>query len=201
MSIVEGTKPAEAKVKTANKFPETFLTCFLPRPKVSCPRELESGLLEYVQGEAVMSGRFPTDEELKERARLILGKEHTPADNQVMLEAFKRMARTQAARHGSEPDVGGAAFAGGRARQQPADSVANAAADHAVVGLKSGLRDLMTSSGFEHQQHQQMQTRRNSDAEEVRVNMTETELDEMLKDLQGAVAADVCGPASLGLDE
>ena len=138
--------------------------------------------MEYVQGEALMSGRFPTDEELKERARLILGTEHTPADNQVMLEAFKRMARTQGARQGSGPDVGGATFAGGGAHQPPADSVANAAADHAVVGLKSGLGELMTTgSGFEHQQHQQMQTRRNSDAEEVIINMTESELDEMLK--------------------
>ncbi|KAJ2905490.1 Homeobox protein 4 [Zalerion maritima] len=90
--VNEGTKTLTAPAQSANKYLETLSTRYPPMPKVFCPRELENGLIEFTQGE-MLKGRFPSDDELRQQARLILGTEKTPADDAVLLEGFKDMAR------------------------------------------------------------------------------------------------------------
>lgn len=57
---------------------------------VFCSRELENGLNAYVQ-DCIMNRQIPTDDQLRARAREILGVEHTAADEPKLLQRFKAM--------------------------------------------------------------------------------------------------------------
>lgn len=59
-------------------------------PSVFCSRELEDGLNAYIE-ECIMALYVPTDDDLRTKAREILGMEHTAADNPKLLDTFKGM--------------------------------------------------------------------------------------------------------------
>ncbi len=59
-----------------------------PPALVFCSRELEHGLNAYVK-ECAEAHRVPTDDELRAKAREILGAEYTAADDSILLEGFK----------------------------------------------------------------------------------------------------------------
>ena len=65
-------------------------------PSVFCSRGLERELVEFVTGEVLLRGGeagFPSDEAIRERARVFLGSENTPADDGVLLGKFREMMR------------------------------------------------------------------------------------------------------------
>jgi hypothetical protein len=57
---------------------------------VFCSRELEDGLNAYVE-ECIMILHTPTDDDLRSKAREILGTDHTAADDPKLLKNFKAM--------------------------------------------------------------------------------------------------------------
>ncbi|RFU75198.1 homeo [Trichoderma arundinaceum] len=57
---------------------------------VFCSRELEEGLNIYIE-ECILALYVPTDDDLRAKAREILGVEHTAADDEKLLNAFKAM--------------------------------------------------------------------------------------------------------------
>ena len=75
----------------------------LPPPgRVFCSRELEAGLVEHVARQTALfgglaGGFFPSDEELRAKAREIIGTETTAADDPVLLGKFKDMVREKPA--------------------------------------------------------------------------------------------------------
>jgi hypothetical protein len=62
---------------------------------VFCSRELEKGLSDFVIAQNLLPGRsaFPSDEDLRAKAREIIGTQQTPADDQWLLERFKIMLK------------------------------------------------------------------------------------------------------------
>ncbi|MBE3109978.1 MAG: hypothetical protein IMZ46_05600, partial [Acidobacteria bacterium] len=86
--------PFEAAAGTVSRYVSTMSERY-PRPaRVFCSRELEEGLAGLVRHKAGC-GVFPTDEELRERGRVILGVERTAAEEPVLLEKFKRMMEAE----------------------------------------------------------------------------------------------------------
>ncbi|KAL6891799.1 hypothetical protein HDV57DRAFT_314479 [Trichoderma longibrachiatum] len=63
---------------------------YQPPPSVFCSRELEHGLNAYVE-ECITKLHVPSDDDLRSKARQILGVESTAADDPKLLEAFKSM--------------------------------------------------------------------------------------------------------------
>lgn len=73
---------------TALKFASSIGTRFPAPASVFCSRELEGGLNNFIAGRFAL-GVFPSDEEIRAKAREILGVEETAADNDHLLEKFK----------------------------------------------------------------------------------------------------------------
>jgi hypothetical protein len=89
-------KTFETEAATANKYIQSLAQGRLPPPAVVfCSRELENGLVEYITAETAPFGlgQFPSDEDLRAKARDILGTHNTAADNPILLEKFKDMMR------------------------------------------------------------------------------------------------------------
>ncbi|TFB05349.1 Homeobox protein 4 [Trichoderma ghanense] len=63
---------------------------YQPPPSVFCSRELEHGLNAYIE-ECIKELYVPSDDDLRSKAREILGVESTAADDPKLLEAFKAM--------------------------------------------------------------------------------------------------------------
>ncbi|KAL2127282.1 hypothetical protein VTI74DRAFT_10989 [Chaetomium olivicolor] len=96
VTMCAGAKSFAAHAGTANRFVQALATRHEPIASVFCSRELEKELSEFVTGRVVMLGRegFPTDEELRERARAFLKTGPggvTPADDAVLLGRFREM--------------------------------------------------------------------------------------------------------------
>ncbi|KAH8680782.1 hypothetical protein BX600DRAFT_445056 [Xylariales sp. PMI_506] len=85
----EYTKPFEPDAATANHFLASLKQRYPAPAKVFCSRELENGLTEYVKRELGRTGIMPMDEELRLRARQILGLSKTAADDSILLDKFK----------------------------------------------------------------------------------------------------------------
>jgi hypothetical protein len=62
---------------------------------IFCSRELEKGLSDFVIAQNLKPGwnAFPSDEEIRAKARELIGGQQTPADDQWLLEKFKIMMR------------------------------------------------------------------------------------------------------------
>jgi hypothetical protein len=82
------------KAKTAGKFLQSMQQRWQKPATVFCSRELEHGLNDLVFSE-VAQGRFPSDDDLRAKAREILGLQETSADNQELLNKFKAMHGVQ----------------------------------------------------------------------------------------------------------
>ena len=93
-----------AESSTASK----YIKGLAARPQMAtvfCSRELEAGLVEFVESEISLTscggGRiaaqaaFPSDEALRAKARDILKMPQTAADDAVLLEKFKRMTKAK----------------------------------------------------------------------------------------------------------
>jgi len=83
-------KVYSVKPTTAQKFIRGLGTRYERPASVFCSRELESGLNVFVR-EARERGVVPSDEELRAKARGILGVDTTAADDGALLEKFKDM--------------------------------------------------------------------------------------------------------------
>ena len=84
-----GAKSFTAGQSAANSFLET-LTLDNGRPaNVFCSRELETGLVEYVEQMVTDGGHLPSDEALRERAKQIVHSPQTAADDPTLLQKFK----------------------------------------------------------------------------------------------------------------
>lgn len=92
-------KPFLVESSTVNKFLRSAFgrNGRLQKPaQVFCSRELENGLAEFVGSRVAILGLeegFPSDEELRAKAREILGIEKTAAEDGVLLGKFKEMMR------------------------------------------------------------------------------------------------------------
>lgn len=88
--------------RTVNRFAPTVPLSH-PRPtKVFYSRELEEGLMGLVKHRAEC-GRFPSNEELWERGRAILGTSRTLVEEPALLDKFKRMAEEELGLSWKEP--------------------------------------------------------------------------------------------------
>lgn len=83
------TRTLEPDAATANRFLQSFTHRYPAPAKIFCSRELENGLAEYVRREMQKTGVFPSDDQMRERARQILSMQKTPADDPVLLSKFK----------------------------------------------------------------------------------------------------------------
>ncbi|KAL3303537.1 C2H2 type zinc finger containing protein [Colletotrichum asianum] len=78
-----------------NKYLETFKTRYAKPATIFCARELEDGLVRFVETEFAITGTFPSDDALRAQARLILKQPTTAADDQVLLDKFKGWVSTK----------------------------------------------------------------------------------------------------------
>lgn len=85
----DGSKSFKVGRSTANKFLNT-LTSPKARPAtVFCSRELETGLVDYVEAYVADKGVMPSDEDMKAKGREILDADTTSAEDSVVLGKFK----------------------------------------------------------------------------------------------------------------
>ncbi|KAL5601158.1 uncharacterized protein BROUX77_005407 [Berkeleyomyces rouxiae] len=69
-----------------------------PRPAVVfCSRELEAGLIHFVSHAVASNATFPSDVQLREEACRILDAQKTAADDEVLLEQFKKTVKERLA--------------------------------------------------------------------------------------------------------
>ncbi|KAH7225187.1 hypothetical protein BKA60DRAFT_449300 [Fusarium oxysporum] len=87
--IGNNATPFETNQALLDGYIETFSSRYDRPATVFCSRELESGLVGFVEAEIARGAGFPSDEVLKLRGREILGSEKTSADDPSLLEKFK----------------------------------------------------------------------------------------------------------------
>ncbi|KAI7758752.1 hypothetical protein LZL87_012258 [Fusarium oxysporum] len=87
--IGNNATPFETNQALLDGYIETFSSRYDRPATVFCSRELESGLVRFVEAEITRGAGFPSDEALKLRGREILGSDKTAADNPSLLERFK----------------------------------------------------------------------------------------------------------------
>ncbi|OIW31991.1 hypothetical protein CONLIGDRAFT_612267 [Coniochaeta ligniaria NRRL 30616] len=147
-------KTFETDPATANKYIQSLAQGRLPPPAiVFCSRELENGLVEYITAETAPFGlgHFPSDEDLRAKARDILGTQSTAADNPVLLEKFKDMVREKLALGlGAPTTVAKSAAAGqGVAPGSAADGLGEVPLDIDMNLTDSQLTDILQDMDFE----------------------------------------------------
>lgn len=89
----EYTKPFPAKGSTANRFLNTLRSSNSKPAAVFCSRELEQGLMDFVEEYAYQHGSLPTDEALITKGREVLQVDTTAAEDPVLLAKFKELAK------------------------------------------------------------------------------------------------------------
>ncbi|KAG5813946.1 hypothetical protein H9Q71_003487 [Fusarium xylarioides] len=87
--IGNNATPFETNQALLDGYIETFSSRYDRPATVFCSRELENGLVDFVDAEITRGAGFPSDEALKLRGREILGTEKTSADDPSLLEKFK----------------------------------------------------------------------------------------------------------------
>ncbi|KAJ9132519.1 C2H2 type zinc finger domain-containing protein [Pleurostoma richardsiae] len=96
VSVREGARFFETEPSIANMYLKTFTSRYEAPAVVFCSRELENGLLSFVEAAVRGTGQVPPDDAIRAEARRMLGKGEegkTPADDEVLLGKFKEMAR------------------------------------------------------------------------------------------------------------
>ncbi|KAI1081593.1 hypothetical protein F5B20DRAFT_534551 [Whalleya microplaca] len=94
----EQARPFEPPASTANAYLRNFTQRYPAPAKIFCSRELESGLTAFVRREVHRSdggGAFPSDDQLRARAREIMGMQTTSCDDPVLLGRFKAAMQGQ----------------------------------------------------------------------------------------------------------
>ncbi|OLN97292.1 Homeobox protein 4-like protein 1 [Colletotrichum chlorophyti] len=93
---IRDMKVFDTDSNTLNKYLETFRTRYARPATIFCSRELEEGLIGFVEAEVALSGRMPDDEALRAHARRLQGTPTTAADDPVLLGKFREwMAKGQ----------------------------------------------------------------------------------------------------------
>lgn len=91
----EGAKSFSAGQFAANSYLEK-LTSKDSRPAtVFCSRELENGLVQFVQKQVADTGRMPSDTAMQSRARDIAKADYTSAEDPALLGKFKDWMRKE----------------------------------------------------------------------------------------------------------
>jgi hypothetical protein len=98
-------KPFEPHGATVNHFLQNLSQRYLPPPKVFCSRDLEKGMTEFVRRELLKTGVFPSDDQMRSRARDIMGMQQTPVDDAVLLGKFKASLQQQHDMMATTPDT------------------------------------------------------------------------------------------------
>jgi hypothetical protein len=100
ITLREGAKPTPASAPTATRFVQNLGNARRHEPPaaVFCSRELERELAAFVAGEVATHGKggFPSDERIRQRARVFLGVGEgvrTAVDDAVLLGRFGEMMR------------------------------------------------------------------------------------------------------------
>ncbi|KAE8452703.1 hypothetical protein EG329_013962 [Mollisiaceae sp. DMI_Dod_QoI] len=83
-------KTYNIKSTTAQKFMKSIGQRYTKPATIFCSREMENGLIELVKAE-MARGRCPSDDDLRAKAREILGVDRTGADEPILLQKFKVM--------------------------------------------------------------------------------------------------------------
>jgi hypothetical protein len=83
-------KVYKVQAKTAGKFLQSMSERWQKPATVFCSRELENGLGEFVKS-SLAKGDVPSDEQLRAKAREILGVQETAADDAQLLDKFKAL--------------------------------------------------------------------------------------------------------------
>ncbi|KAF5632014.1 homeobox 4 [Fusarium sp. NRRL 52700] len=81
--------PFETNQALLDGYIETFSSRYDRPATVFCSRELENGLVSFVEAEIARGAGFPSDEALRLRGREILGCDRTAADDPELLAKFK----------------------------------------------------------------------------------------------------------------
>ncbi|RYP11094.1 hypothetical protein DL764_000252 [Monosporascus ibericus] len=185
----------EPDAATATHFLQ-HLTRRYPAPaKVFCSRELESGLAEYVRRELHRSGRvFPSDDDMRERARQILGMEKTPCDDPVLLGKFKAAIQGTAVGmpvpSSSSLMIGGGSLSAAMAPYQQQLSPA-------ISGITAGLRSMTAAAPVDPTNFtSETTTAMDVDLADVgEFSFSEQELDDLLLDISPTGSGSVEGTA------
>ncbi|KAH7160300.1 hypothetical protein B0J13DRAFT_602838 [Dactylonectria estremocensis] len=91
VSMRTGAKSFPACPSGANGYLEGLSSQYTRPAMVFCSRELERGLMGFVEGYITDTGRMPSDEMIQARGRQILNSDTTAADDLVLLAKFKAM--------------------------------------------------------------------------------------------------------------
>ncbi|EXL40796.1 hypothetical protein FOCG_16740 [Fusarium oxysporum f. sp. radicis-lycopersici 26381] len=91
--IGNNATPFETNQALLDGYIETFSSRYGRPATVFCSRELESGLVSFVEAEIIRGAGFPSDEALKLRSREILGSDKTAADDPGLLDKFKEWVK------------------------------------------------------------------------------------------------------------
>ncbi|KAG4435299.1 hypothetical protein IFR05_009225 [Cadophora sp. M221] len=83
-------KTYNIKAKTAQKFVKGLTQRWQKPAQVFCSRDLETKLSEYLRAE-LTAGHLPSDDELRAKARSVIGMEKTAADDVELLMKFKAL--------------------------------------------------------------------------------------------------------------
>jgi hypothetical protein len=169
ITITQGGKPIQAESATATKYLRTFTARHQPPALVFCSRELEAGLVKFVEEQVSLSlglggvtaaaqTSFPGDEAIKAKAREILKTENTAADDEVLLEKFKGMMKERM----------GLVSAGDQALQIPSTMGELQMRGLSGTGLSGAGLDLLAPSNMDFN---------------VDLGMTDGEVNDMLNDI------------------
>ncbi|KAJ4029378.1 hypothetical protein NW761_013983 [Fusarium oxysporum] len=91
--IGNNATPFETNQALLDGYIETFSSRYGRPATVFCSRELESGLVSFVEAEITRGAGFPSDEALKLRSCEILGSDKTAADDPSLLDKFKEWVK------------------------------------------------------------------------------------------------------------
>jgi hypothetical protein len=102
-----GAKSFPAGHSGANGYLEN-LTSMDARPaKIFCSRELERGLMEFVESHVASTGRMPSDAMMQARGRQVLNADITAAEDPDLMARFKDMMSQKVPQAGpAENDTG-----------------------------------------------------------------------------------------------
>lgn len=102
VSMGQCSKSFPAGQSVANSYLEDFTSRELRPATVFCSRELERGLVQFVENCFTGTGRMPSDAAIQAQGRHILGRDKTAAEDPALLQKFKDMMASKMAN--AEPD-------------------------------------------------------------------------------------------------
>jgi hypothetical protein len=136
-------KHLEMPTSAVNDYLQNFVVRQEPPAVVFCSRELEKGLIDFALERTALTGQMPADEELKARARQILGVQSTAADDEVLLNKFREMVQAKIlAMTSAQQAVNDAATAAGSVTATTPSPAADIAALTAMPEMNISNSDL-----------------------------------------------------------